>query len=119
MVHVVLLDIYQQQVDDDQFAVSYSGTLDYCRGQNAIPPSYQVWAKADFRPPEYVESKSLGGEPGRIAALQPVAALAAARRLRAARRAEGSQRPGMIASLAAAAAGGLLLGLLMPRWRAR
>lgn len=78
MTYSILLDVYQNLVSANKFAVSFSGTLVQCRAQTHHGPDYQSWLKSDFTMTDF-EPKSLtndegGTDPGRIVKLDDIAA---------------------------------------------
>lgn len=78
MVHVILLDRYEGQYGDDQYAVSDFGDLAFCRGQTRHDGTTIAAPKSHYRE-KYIEPKSLIGpegatDAGRILRLNPVKA---------------------------------------------
>ena len=76
MVYAIILDIYQKKVGDDQFAVSYSGTLEKCETQTNHDGGYDVWQRSDFTvtssKPWALEGSNGSMDEGQILGLEPV-----------------------------------------------
>ena len=77
MTYAILLDEYQEQVDPDQYAVTFSGTLEDCRAQTNHDGRFESWLKADFvegtSEPTRLENPEGGMDSGRIVELEEVA----------------------------------------------
>jgi hypothetical protein len=76
MTYAILLDYNQQQVSSDEYAVTYSGSLQACRAQTNNDGGFETWKKKYFTEISS-EPKSLTngtGHPdvGRIAGLEQV-----------------------------------------------
>ena len=77
MVYALMFDNYQNRVRDDQWCVSRSGSIEFCRGYVKLTDDHVPWAKSDFGNRVKREDHSVGGEPGAIYELNPVANFAA------------------------------------------
>jgi hypothetical protein len=77
MVYAILLDIYQDMVADEDFAVTYSSeSLEDCQAQTHHDDSYRAWPKSDFRIVESypcsLEGSNGSEDSGRILGLESV-----------------------------------------------
>lgn len=73
MVYALMFDNYQGKVQADQWCVSRSGTLDFCRQYDTLSDNYVAWAKSDFSDRVWKEDHPVGGEAGAIYELTAVA----------------------------------------------
>ncbi|SEK00134.1 hypothetical protein SAMN05518849_1253 [Sphingobium sp. AP50] len=72
MVFALMFDNYQEKVHADQWCVSRSGTLDFCRQYSVLSSDFMAWAKSDFGDRVWREDHPLGSERGAIYELTPV-----------------------------------------------
>lgn len=74
MIYAILLDDYQDEVRDDQYAVSFSGSLAECKARTNHGGRYDVWLKSDFLEassiPTKLEGPTAAVNNGRIVGLQ-------------------------------------------------
>lgn len=48
MIYAILLDDYQDEVEANQYAVTFSGTLEECRARKNHGGNFAAWLKSDF-----------------------------------------------------------------------
>ena len=73
MVYALMFDNYQDKVRDDQWCVSRSGSIEFCRQYGTLTDDYVPWAKSDYSDRVKREDHSVDGESGAIYELTPVA----------------------------------------------
>ena len=77
MVYALMFDNFQNRVRDDQWCVSRSGSIQFCRQYDTLTDDYVPWAKADFSDRVKREDHPVYSESGAIYELTPVANFAA------------------------------------------
>jgi hypothetical protein len=79
MTYAILLDVNQRQVDDDEYAVTYSGTLQACQRKTKHDGTFATWKKSDLKEisstPKELENPTGSSDSGRIAGLEEVSQL--------------------------------------------
>lgn len=82
MIHAILLDIYQEEVGDEEYAVTFSGTLEDCQAQTNHDGRFETWEKADFHEtgsvPIQLEGPTASYDRGRIVSLEEAVAVSGA-----------------------------------------
>lgn len=77
MVYALMFDNYQNKVRNDQWCVSRSGSIEFCRQYDTLTDDHVPWAKSDYSDRVKREDHPVDDESGAIYELTPVANFAA------------------------------------------